>query len=290
MPPSPPIEALVPRQRWPLLRAELRWAYRGKTHQQHSNQWLHTPHTSAWLIMQGSAKVRTASGQCGAKAGEWLIAPAGERWQQTSMDCQILSICFVWQWIFGRELLPLSVPIKIASNEVPGLKTQGLRLVKKAEQLFPDARTDLPEQNGPLGAHLELETAFGAWLLQYYQAVLHQGVRPCLMTLDPRVEEAVHILDRPGRLPRTAELSKHLGLSQGQLNRLFLRDLGTTLREYGEGQRLAWARRHLEGSSLSVKETAFRLGFLSPQHFSRWFRKRSGVSPTQLRQANSPMI
>ena len=291
MPPSPLLETLVPRQRWHLLRAELRWAYRGRTHQQHSNRWFHTPHTSAWLILEGSARVRTASGQCSANAGEWLIAPPGERWQHASADCQILSICFVWHWIFGRELFPLTAPIKLASSDVPYLKPPGLQLAKKAGQFFPGARTHLPERDGPLGAHLELENAFGVWLLQYYRALMHRGIRPCMMTLDPRVEQAVQIFDRPGRNPpRPAELSKQLSLSQGQLNRLFLRDLGTTLREYGERQKLASARGHLQGSQLSVKETAFRLGFLSPQHFSRWFRQRTGVSPTQLRRANPPMI
>jgi AraC-like DNA-binding protein len=291
MSPLSPLETLVPRPRWHFLRAELRWAYTGRTHQRHGHHWLYTPHTSAWLVLRGRARVRTAGGVCSANAGQWLIAPPGERWQETSLDCQILSICFVWQWIFGRELLPITSGMKLESTSAPGLRTIGLRLARTVERLFPKSQTSLPERSGSVDAHLELQQNFDAWLVHFYRAMLRHGVRPTLMSLDPRVEEAVQILDRPGgNALRPAELARQLGASQSHLNRLFLRDLGTTVRGYVERQKLASARMLLGGSRLSVKETAFRLGFTSPQHFSRWFRQRAGIAPTQVRQADAAMI
>ena len=155
----------------------------------------------------------------------------------------------------------------------------------------PRSRSGLPKRNGSIETHLKLQTAFDAWLIDYSSVMLQTGIRPCLMTLDHRVEEAVQMLDCRGRnLLRPTELSKKLGVSRCQMNRLFVRELGMTLREYWERQRFASAQMFLNGSDLSVKETAFRLGFISPQHFSRWFRKRSGVSPTQLRKESVPMI
>jgi hypothetical protein len=79
MPNPSPLETLVPRQQWHFLRAELSWAYRGKTYRHHCEHWAYVPHTSAWLILRGNARGRTAAGQCSAKAGQWLIAPPGER-------------------------------------------------------------------------------------------------------------------------------------------------------------------------------------------------------------------
>jgi len=286
-----PLETWVPRQRWDFLRAELRWAYRGSTYPYHSERRAYVPHTSAWLILQGAAKVRTAAGQVSAGVGHWLMAPPGERWQQTSEDCKILSVCFVWQWIFGYELFPLQAGLKLAAADAPLLKSAGLRLAKTQENSFPGSRNDLPRQTGAIGAHLKLQTDFNAWLAHYATAMMRQGIRPCLMTLNPRVEEALQMLDRPGRnLLRPAELSKKLGVSQSQMNRLFSRQLGMTVHEYCRRQKLALARMHLSGSELSVKEIAFRLGFISPQHFSRWFRQHSGTSPTQMRQSGVPMI
>jgi AraC-like DNA-binding protein len=290
--PSPLLlDALVPRQRWRFLRTELVWAYYGKTSPQHSAHCTYVPHTSAWLILQGNARVRTAGGLCSAHDAQWLIAPPGERWQQTSTDCLLLSICFVWQWIFGHELFPLQSGVKLESGDFPGLKTRGFRLAKQEEHLFPGARNELPQRSGSLEAHLKLQTDFTAWLVQFSNAMAHHRIRPCLMKLDPRVEEAVQILSRPeGNRLRPTELSKQLGVSQSQMNRLFLSQLGTTVHGYCERQKLASARIFLGGSGLSVKETAFRLGFRSPQHFSRWFRKHSGFAPTQLRRANTTMI
>ncbi len=90
---------------------------------------------------------------------------------------------------------------------------------------------------------MKLQANFSAWLIQYASAMQRQGIRPNLMTLDPRVEEAMRLLDRGGRnLPRPAELSKQLGASLSQLNRLFLRQLGMALRGYGERQKLASAQ------------------------------------------------
>ncbi len=171
------------------------------------------------------------------------------------------------------------------------MRTLGLRLVKIVERLFPGSRNELPRQHGPLGAHLEIQTGFTAWLAEYAAALQGLGLAPSLLTLDPRVEEIVQLLDRPGKsLLQAEELSKRSGLSPSQINRLFLRQLGTTLHSYRERQRLASARTLLTASDLSVKETAFRLGFLSPQHFSRWFRKHTGLPPTQLRQTPTPMM
>ena len=291
MSPVPLLETLVPRARWNFLRAELRWAYVGRTQQRHGKHWTYTPHTSAWLVLHGRAQVRTDRSIGSARAGQWLIAPPGERWQETSTDCKILSICFVWQWIFGRELLPLEAGVTLESTDVPGMRTAALRLTRAAERLFPKAGTNLPQSSGAVDAHLEMQQNFDAWLVQYYRAMTQQGIRPSLLTLDPRVEEAVQILERSGgNSLRPAELARQLGASQSHLNRLFMRQLGTTVRGYGEQQKLAAARRLLGGSLLSVKEIAYRLGFRSPQHFSRWFRQRSGISPTQMRQPNATLI
>lgn len=62
------------------------------------------------------------------------------------------------------------------------------------------------------------------------------------------------------------------------------------VREYCERRKLAAARGFLIASDLSVKETDFRLGFRSPQHFSRWFRARAGLSPSGLRRNGDPVI
>lgn len=44
------------------------------------------------------------------------------------------------------------------------------------------------------------------------------------------------------------------------------------------------AKAMLQNSSLSVKEVAYRLGFIEPTHFSNYFKKHTGVSPVLYRK------
>lgn len=282
---------MVPRDRWHLLRAELRWAYRGRTEPRHSGHWVRVSHASAWLVLQGEAEIRTACGACTASRDQWLIAPPGERLQNTSADCEILSICFLWQWVFGRELFPLQDGLILPAKDEPSMRIAGLRLAAAARHLFSAAGVELPQSSGPITAHLELDALFRTWLAAFAGAVVRHGAAPCLATLDSRVEDAVHLIEHPHGSPlRPAELCRRFGLSQSQMNRLFVRELGTTVRNYCAHRRLATAQALLETPGLSVKETAFRLGFKSPQHFSHWFRLQTGVPPSHAGRGGDCMM
>lgn len=176
-------------------------------------------------------------------------------------------------------------------RELPSLETLGRQLAACAENLSPEASNDLPQRSGTISAHLQLQSSFDGWLAEYARAMSLCDVEPSLSELAPRVEEVVQLLEMPGRsFPRPAELARRISLSQTQLNRLFMRELGITVRCYCDQQKLTLAHALLGASRLSVKETAFRLGFLSPQHFSRWFHARSGESPSELRKNGIPMI
>jgi AraC family transcriptional regulator len=50
-------------------------------------------------------------------------------------------------------------------------------------------------------------------------------------------------------------------------------------------QRCRTAADHLRDTGLGIQEIAYGCGFPTPQHFSRRFRKHSGVSPTAYRMA-----
>lgn len=76
-----------------------------------------------------------------------------------------------------------------------------------------------------------------------------------------------------------------LGLSRQSLFRK-LRAEGVTFEEVLDGLRHTLARRYLNGEGLSVKETAFRLGFSEPASFSRAFKRWTGTSPLAYRRKN----
>ena len=274
---------------WHLLRTDLRWAYRGLAKPRYCDRWVDVPHISAWLVLSGEASVRTPAFVRKAVRGEWLIAPPGKRMQRTSPECEILSICFVCEWPDGHEAPRIPRGLSFLAREAPALETLGRQLAGRARcreenQPLKPAPRDIPE-------HLEIQGEFRLWLAHFFRETERRGAEAWVPQLDSRVEQAVRILSSPeAGFPRPGELARQVGLSLSRLNQLFLRDLDLSVSDYGNRQKVASARTLLATSALSVKEAAFQLGFVSPQHFARWFRKHSGMSPSQAIKSRDNLI
>ena len=82
-------------------------------------------------------------------------------------------------------------------------------------------------------------------------------------------------------------LGRALGMSRQTLHRR-LRERGTSYKELLSKRRYTLAKRYLGQEHASVKVTAWRLGFSSPEAFSRAFKRWTGQSPAQFQatQAN----
>ncbi len=80
-------------------------------------------------------------------------------------------------------------------------------------------------------------------------------------------------------------VSRANGLSERQTQRLFAR-AGTTFSQYVLEQRLDLARRVLlRAGERKISDVAYSVGFSDLSHFNRSFRKRFGVTPSDLRAA-----
>jgi AraC-like DNA-binding protein len=85
----------------------------------------------------------------------------------------------------------------------------------------------------------------------------------------------------PGCDYNSAKLARTLDISQRHLHRLFAAALACSPGSWLKEQRLHRAR-HLLASARSVKEVAYVLGFRHVSQFSRDFRKRFGMTPSDL--------
>jgi len=101
-----------------------------------------------------------------------------------------------------------------------------------------------------------------------------------------RVRESVgHFADNNLRVGDVAAMA---GVSREHLTRVFQRELGVTPARYLARQRMRLAGDWLRDTAWTVKEIAYRLGFPAPPHFVRVFRRVTGMTPRQFREAGVP--
>lgn len=277
---------LDPLENWNDLRVHLVWAYVGPTQYPH---WMLPPSlTTAWLIRRGQVKLTCGTERKTYRAGLWVFPQAGEGRQDFSDDARILSVRFGAQWPTGEYLFERSRTVSFPMEEAPRLTRMAERLARFVTRTFPGTTLDLGQVGGPSPEkYFEMQRLLYGWVGEYSAAMRRQGLSPnTIGRLDDRVRRAVHLMESQRlSLPlREDDLARATGLSVAQLNRLFLRDLGTTSAEYWERKRTEAARLAIAESSRSMKSIAYDLGFGSLSHFSTWTRKKLGASPRQLRQ------
>ena len=79
-----------------------------------------------------------------------------------------------------------------------------------------------------------------------------------------------------------------VGLSQSHLRALFEKWLGESPGRFHMRCRIDLAKRLLTQQRLSAIEVATHLGFADVHHFSRAFKRMSGLSPTQYLRQHGP--
>lgn len=87
-------------------------------------------------------------------------------------------------------------------------------------------------------------------------------------------------------LPTVQECGKALNMSGYYLSDLLKTETGKSAKEHINLYLVEEAKNRLLGSTSSVSEIAFDLGFEYPQHFSKIFKAKTGYSPSEYRTLN----
>ena len=83
--------------------------------------------------------------------------------------------------------------------------------------------------------------------------------------------------------PSVAWMADKLHFSVGYFGDLIKKETGQTAQQYIQNKIIDLAKQELLGSDLPVSEIASRLGFEYPQHFTRMFKKVTGMAPSEYR-------
>ena len=185
--------------------------------------------------------------------------------------------------------------------ETEGFRFQGPALEAWREALegnagfaFPDARTFalLRQSQRVLLRLVRQRPADWEWRVhETINEVLGRlaAARTLFQAAPTREPEAVRrvleaVFAQPDRDWQAAALAKIAGVSYSRLREVFKASRSETLHDFLQRTRLDEARRLLSDARLTVKQIAERLHFSSEFYFSHFFRKASGMSPTQFRR------
>lgn len=99
-------------------------------------------------------------------------------------------------------------------------------------------------------------------------------VRQCLDYIYTHLRERITV----------AEISMYVQLSESYLSKQFKSEMGVSLSEYILQQKIEGAKNLLRYSGLSIVEIGESFSFSSQSHFTRIFKKETGVTPHKYRE------
>ena len=84
--------------------------------------------------------------------------------------------------------------------------------------------------------------------------------------------------------PTVQYCADKLCLSSNYLSDLLKKETGESALKHIQQKTLEMAKEQVFGTGKSVSEIAYELGFQYPPHFSRWFKKQTGMTPNEYRE------
>jgi AraC-like DNA-binding protein len=190
-----------------------------------------------------------------------------------------------------HELLHVTVPTHILRAHIPQDVSTGLFMpVYRAEfAIAENILTDVFEDAGALSEESARVLVEAAMTVIGNAVRGDEGVAQARQSIaERRLAEVLRFLEIHLSDPQlsTAMVAKGCGISPRYLSFL-LRLKGTSFSELVWEQRLAKARAWLSSSDardISISEIAYGVGFKSPAHFSRMFKRVFKVNPREFRE------
>ena len=89
------------------------------------------------------------------------------------------------------------------------------------------------------------------------------------------------------RVLRLSEIAQEVSISVNYLNSIFKSETGQTIIQYIEDYKIDKAKHDLSQTNKSIQSVASGLGYYDQYHFSKTFKKETGLTPTQYRKSKA---
>jgi LacI family transcriptional regulator len=110
-----------------------------------------------------------------------------------------------------------------------------------------------------------------------------------LMVRKAEVRRALRFIrENAGRPIRVADIVKATGLSHRTLNDQFQSELGCSINRQLTSARIACISRLLTETKMRIHEIATLVGYEDDRHFSRYFKRATGLTPQDYRRKHAP--
>jgi len=161
-------------------------------------------------------------------------------------------------------------------------------------KVFGSAKKYLPYFNRII-KEFHLQSVFGrdvcSCILRELLILLHAIPKNLPVRESECLKEVVDYIDSNFSNPiDNKKISKTVGYHPNYLGRIFKNYMNMSIHQYILSLRIAEAKNLISGTNLSFQEISEKSGFDNYAYFSAYFKKRTGMSPSQYRQYHINII
>lgn len=223
------------------------------------------------FVLSGQGVVQVGTQSYTASTGDIFILPAGCYHEVTSDRHHEEQWSYIWLNISGNWILKMLEVYQLLSHVV----TQESGLA----HLFHEA-IEAAQQKSVEDMQAELQIILMRMIVGLSETLRKRGntLTPTVQTIKQFLDNSIlHPFDSPG-------LSSHIGLSMKQMNRLYKREVGTTIYNYVISKKIESAKLMLLDTRLTISDIGYKLGYEDPHYFSNLFHSKTGVRPSDFRR------
>ncbi|MBD2867157.1 helix-turn-helix domain-containing protein [Paenibacillus arenilitoris] len=222
-------------------------------------------------VLSGQGRVQAGTKAYTAREGDVFILPAGSYHEVASDSRHDEQWSYIWLNISGNWMLKMLEAYQLLPHTVISHR--------ELEPLFKEAI------EGAQAKPIEQMNSELPIIVMQINVALFEALRKKGESLTPTVYAIKQGLDNAILHPfDSVQLSAQIGISRKQMNRLFKKEVGTTIYHYVLSKKIESAKLMLLNTQLSVSDIGFKLGYVDPHYFSNLFHSKTGVRPSVFRR------
>lgn len=239
-----------------------------------------------WYVFEGRGYIETGSGRFNLQNGSLIWMRPGRKYKIAQEPDNPLGMNFI-----HFDLINADGSVRPGNKPCPPelLYPLDVRLVEvvtnRIVELVPWSAFPHP---APLPMAREIATQLFEGLLKHLDA---EGELPASEGTDNTrrrhrdivLSVAAILRDNPATPPAIPELARQAGYSKEHFSRIFKAVTGRSPETFIIEVRLARAKEWLADDRKTIKEIASQLGYRNDYFFSRQFKEKTGMSPTEFR-------